>query len=281
MRTLIALLCLLPALVLGQSVKFDVLQSGQQSNVQTEQFHVFQTEGQFQTYWKAMTGENPVFRDIKWGTEFLIAVNLGQRSSGGYKVFVESIEKLRGEIVVTVVEVTPMGNTTSALTSPWEVVRVQRTSGNVRFNKIKRQASSGNIGWGGGGWDRTLRWKTFAAESTGGGSRARELAIPTASDFREYWKSSGYDGEAPVNSVDWSREMLVAIHLGAQSTTGFNVLVETVEAANDGIVVNYVKQVPSSDQRVTRTRTTPFIIVRVPKANRVYFNSRTWNSEGR
>lgn len=281
MRSIIALLCLLPALLFAQAVKFDVLQSGQQGNVQTEQFHVFQTEGQFQTYYKAMTGENASFRDVKWATEFLIAVNLGQRSSGGYKVFVESIEKQRGEIVVNVVEVTPVGNTTSVMTSPWEIVRVQRTSGNVRFNKVRRQAQSGNFGWGGGGgWDRTLRWKTFVAEPTGGGSRSRELAITSATDLREYWKLNGFEGDPPAGDVNWDREMLVAIHLGAQSTTGYDVLVETVEQGNDGIIVNYVKQVPAPGQRVTRTRTTPYVIVRVPKANRVYFNSRTWASEG-
>lgn len=280
MRAILLFLCLIPALLFAQTeVKFEVFQSGQQSNVQTEQFHVFQTEGQFQTYWKASTGEANAPRDVKWATEFLIAVNLGNKSSGGYKVFIESIERVRGELVVTVVELMPSGATTQAITSPWEIVKVQRTSGNIKFNKIKRQNPSGNFGQIGGGWDRSSRWRTFSSEISGGGPRSREVTIQNAVEFREYWKSISEE-ECPVNEVDWKQEMLVAIHLGNQSSTGYNVLVETVEMARDGIVVSYVKQVPASGQKVSRSRTSPYVIVRVPRASRVYFNSRTWASEG-
>lgn len=282
MRILWMLLCLLPALLFAQGpVKFDVYQSGQNGNITTEQFQVFQTEGQFQTYWKALTGDTSAPRDIKWANEFVIAVNLGTRNSGGYKVFVESIERVRGELVVTVVELTPLGLTSQALTSPWEIVRVQRTSGNIRFNKVKRQSSSGNLGQGGGGWEQSCRWRTFAAELTGGGSSSRELTIQSANQFRQYWKDMDFEGDCPASSVSWSDEMLVAIHLGNQSTSGYNVLVESVSYGRDGgLVVGYIKQVPAPGQRVTRGRTSPYIIVRLPKAARVYFNSRTWGSEG-
>lgn len=281
MRLLWMLICLIPVLLFAQGeVRFDVVQSGQMSQITTEQFQVFQTEGQFQTYWKANTGDSAAPRDIKWANEFVIAVNLGNRNSGGYKVFVQSIERLRGELVVTVVEMTPVGNTTQAITSPWEVVRVQRSAGNVRFNKVKRQSASGDFGLGGGGWDRGVRWRTFATETTGGGANARELTILGAAQFRQYWKDYEMEGDCPAGDIDWNQEMLVAIHMGNKSTSGYDVLVESVEFSRDGIVVNYVKQVPASGQRVSRKRTSPYILVRVPRAQRVYFNSRTWASEG-
>lgn len=274
---LVLLFALLGALGMAQGpVIFDTYQSGQYGNIDKEQYQVLQTEGQFQIYWKALTGEGNAPREINWSKEFLIAINLGQRSSSGYKVFVESIERVRGNPQVNIVEIAPNGPAGSVMTSPWIIIRVNRTPGNFSFNKIKR--TSGNTG-GGGGQDLSYRWRTYMCDTVGGGPRSREQAIQSAAEFREYWRGV-FEGDCPADEIDWSREMLVAIHLGNQSTTGYNVLVETVSPYRDGIGVTYVKQVPASGQRTARSRTSPYILIRVPRAARVYFESRTWASEG-
>lgn len=277
MRWIVVLaLTLLSSLLFAQGpVVFDTYQSGQHGNIDKEQNQVLLTEGAFQTYWKALTGESNAPREIKWNNEFLIAINLGQRPTNGYKVFVESIERVRGNLQVNIVEIAPGGVAGTVMTSPWTIIRVNRTPGNITFNKIKRTSGSG----GGGQVDVSYRWRTFMSDVTGGGPRSREQVINNAVEFREYWKAL-FEGDCPHQEIDWSREMLIAIHLGNQSTNGYNVLVETVSPYRDGIGVSYVKQVPASGQKVSRGRTSPYILIRVPRAGRVYFDSRTWASEG-
>lgn len=285
---IVTFLALMAAVSLAQiknnnAIQFDVLRSGEQSQITKEQMIVIQTEGDFQNYWRAAMGNTDYPRgEINWAKQFLIAVNLGTRNTGGYKVFVQSIERARSaELEVTVVELVPSGQTAQVVTSPYEIVRVDRAPGKVTFNRVKRNAPSTG-GNGGGNWNN-CRWRTFMSETTGGGSHAREIAIYNPQDFKEYWRDCfGASSDCPADQVDWNNEMLVAIHLGSQSSTGYNVLVESVTPLNDGIGVSYIKQVPATGQRVTRTKTSPYVIIRLPRTQgRILFDSRTWSSEGR
>src|SRR5436190_22891261 len=64
-------------------VNWRTYQRGLMSNSRATETYVFETEGQFQTYWKNVVGplggKLPT-GGINWATEKLVAVNLGQRA---------------------------------------------------------------------------------------------------------------------------------------------------------------------------------------------------------
>lgn len=60
--------------------------------------------------------------DIK--TASFVLLNLGEKSSGGYRIGVEKVEEFPDKIVVTVKEIKPDGLVTQALTYPYAVVKI-------------------------------------------------------------------------------------------------------------------------------------------------------------
>ena len=75
-------------------------------------------------FWSELgTGERPV---IDFTKDLVIAVAAGQRPTGGYEIAIESVNRVDGELSVSVVERTPSPNcvTTASLTQPVDVVVV-------------------------------------------------------------------------------------------------------------------------------------------------------------
>lgn len=120
-------------------VKFRTYKDGRNSQIEKFRTTIMNSQGDLQKYWAANTGEDPsqAPRDIDWNSERLIAINLGTRTTTGYSVFVKSIDRKDGNLVVTYVERKPPagGIVGQALTSPWTIVRMQRVAGNISFEK--------------------------------------------------------------------------------------------------------------------------------------------------
>ena len=140
----------------SQGPQFRTFAQGQQSNATGFRTEVLNTDGDLQRYWSRVVGQRPESapRDVKWGEEMLIAINLGQRSSLGYSVYVETIAKRRGELLVSVVEQKPAPGSMvgQAITSPWVIVRMnrqpeplvfQRREQTARFTETRRPAACG------------------------------------------------------------------------------------------------------------------------------------------
>jgi hypothetical protein len=75
-------------------------------------------------FWAELgTGERP---DVDFTKDLVIAVAAGQRPSGGYEIAIESVNRVDGELSVSVVERSPSPNcvTTASLTQPVDVVVV-------------------------------------------------------------------------------------------------------------------------------------------------------------
>lgn len=281
MRPLIALLAILIfAVTQAQTNPLDIIQwsplrMGEHSNIKQARTDVFQTAGQFETYWRDHTGSNDAPKDVNWATELVIAIHLGERSSGGYGVGIQSIKREGPSIVmVTYLERSPAGIASSVMTSPWMVIKVKRVAGSFSFKKVSQpngliiSDSMGPV------------WRTFMSEQTGGGNVSREVVITNEKDFQQYWRAV-FNEDAPRESIDWSREALIALHAGTQSSTGYDVLIDSVGQVPGGIRVCYVLKAPSVGQKVRRTPTSPFTIIRIPQfSGRVSFIRRTWNSEG-
>lgn len=57
-------------------------------------------------------------------TANFVILNLGEKSSGGYRIGIEKVEELPDKIVITVKELKPDGLVTQALTYPYAVVKI-------------------------------------------------------------------------------------------------------------------------------------------------------------
>jgi hypothetical protein len=77
----------------------------------------------------------PELPDIDFGQEMVVAVFMGERSTGGYEVEVASVIRTEKEIVVDVRETQPPSGSprTMALTQPYHIVVIERSPLPVRF----------------------------------------------------------------------------------------------------------------------------------------------------
>ena len=102
---------------------------------------VIYTENQWEEIWKKVQVLRlpvPELPKIDFEKEMIIAVFMGTRSSGGYEIEIKNISKTEKEIVVGVEEKEPSPDSlrTMALTSPYHVVIVKRSSLPVRFQSL-------------------------------------------------------------------------------------------------------------------------------------------------
>lgn len=273
---------------LERQVTFFNYQSGVNGRIETAETRVLQTEGDFQVYWSRLTGAAPSTtpRDVNWNENFLIAINLGRRSNGGYSVFVRAIERpFPNDLVVHYVERKPGPDTmtTQALTSPWTIVRVPRTPGNIRFAKSEELTSSGGVGAGG-----TVRlpggvtiipgtnppppiivvivepwpWWSYRAGRTAALDLAATTIIASANDFEWYWsRLTGVRSLAPP-TFDWARESLVGIR---GSSEGVRIAIEAVGLIRSGDLAVRYREEASVGARADSAKTIPYQVVRVPK----------------
>lgn len=274
---------------LERHVTFFNYQSGTNCRIETAETRVLQTEGDFQVYWSRLTGAAPSTtpRDVNWNDNFLIAINLGRRSNGGYSVYVRAIERpFPNELVVRYVERRPAPGTmsTQALTSPWTIVRVPRTPGNVRFAKTEETGALG-----GAGSDGSVRlpggvtiipgvnpppppilvvivepwpWWSYRAGRTGALDLAATTVIASGNDYEAYWsRLTGARSLAPP-TFDWNRENLVGIQ---GSSDVVRLAIEAVGLTRAGDLVVRYREAPMPGAKATTARTVPYHVLRVPK----------------
>lgn len=253
---------------------------GTQSLITQARNIVIQNQGAFDTYWKEHTGEARAPRDVDFNKELLIAVHLGQRTSGGYRVIIQSVQRTKpGEIKVSFVENAPApgGFTAAVMTSPFEIVRVERANavGSFVFEGRKRTGASELPVFG-----NDFSWRTYMADTIGGGPREFTRAVASAQEFEAYWSQIGQPGRAPTD-IDWNSEMLLVMHLGTRGTTGYDVLVDRLEVVPGGLVVHYLEKAPAEGQRTRVTATSPYVVIRLARyQGGLQFRKRIWRSDG-
>ncbi len=115
-----------------RTLQWEVVASGQQAvGVERPTFRLVRNETELRSIWNQLHGASlnvPPLPRADFGRETVLVVMMGQRPSGGYRVDVSDVSLEGGDLFVAVrfVEPAPDAVTTSALTSPWAVVRVLR-----------------------------------------------------------------------------------------------------------------------------------------------------------
>lgn len=117
----------------GTQLNWQPFMDGQQSANTRQGIQVLDSESAFRTYWQKTLRKDPMAapKNVNWSREKLVAINLGQRKSGGFRIHITRMVKGTDGIVrVTATEWTPTPGAyvTDALTSPWVIVKVDRMS---------------------------------------------------------------------------------------------------------------------------------------------------------
>jgi len=119
-----------------QSPTFRTIDKGVQSAIDVRRQVVVRTLPDWTTLWRH-TSDRPL-PPVDFGREMVIAVFVGSRPTAGYSVEVTSVEERDGKTVVSYRELAPARDAMTAqiLTSPYHIVAVPMSAGEVSFRKI-------------------------------------------------------------------------------------------------------------------------------------------------
>ncbi len=128
--------------------------TGYDSLIEVPQMFVLNTEIDFQNYFSKAFGGRAPWAGIDWYKYRLVAVHLGARQTTGFAVTVRNVTKNGAFGTIVAVEETPIpGQFVSRVeTSPFVIVRVERSVVQFSLDMTAKQAKSGIaiIGKGGG-----------------------------------------------------------------------------------------------------------------------------------
>lgn len=109
----------------------------------------------------------------------------------------------------------------------------------------------------------------FSAFRTGTNSRIQTQGMfdfSSEGEFQSYWsRSTGQSPAAAPRGVDWSRQKIVAIHLGRRPTGGYSVLVTKVERQVSFAMISAVERKPLPGQYVSEGETSPYVLLKVDR----------------
>jgi hypothetical protein len=269
-------------------IQWGTFQEGTHSRLRHAETRVLMTEGDWQVFWRRLTGNPPETapRGIDWNTEFLAAVALGERRTGGFRVFVDSIERgFTGGPVIRYVELTPGPGdfVTQAITSPYVIVRIGRFAGGpAAFARLTKERPGRDRWhdrwqpWFPSFWDpsfphhaafpRNVRYRLLDAGCQSGVVTTGTRIMNTPQDFRRYWVAILGDRRAaqtPKPHVDWATEYVAAIHLGVRSGSGHSVFVDSVVMINAGAL--QIRWFEIRPQVIGLGSSTPYALIAIPR----------------
>lgn len=117
----------------GRSLAFEPLSAGVHGGLFEAGLRVAETPEELSVLRAQITGRSVVAReedDVDLTDWIVIAVALGQRSTGGYGVAVVDVRFEDGAVVVYASETAPASDavTTQVVTAPWQVIAVERAA---------------------------------------------------------------------------------------------------------------------------------------------------------
>lgn len=291
-------------------VKWSTLQSGQNSKIKASMTRVINNEAEFQTYWASAMGQSPnsAPRNVDWLKEQVLAVHLGERNTGAYSVRVSRIERVHAaELMVTYVESAPGKRelTPTVITSPWTLIRMERTAGNLRFQKQTEErrypivvgrgcgccsACTCTPSWDSVGPVRGARlgepvgWRMWDGGAYSGISDYRVTVMRMVSDLGTYWSAHSGSNHSPFDKdpVRWGQEQLVALNLGKMYLPGYELVIDSVSRVRPGeVLVNYTVIYPGQQVGLARQGSSPYAIFRMERTNdRLVFVRRNFLPDG-
>lgn len=109
----------------------------------------------------------------------------------------------------------------------------------------------------------TLPMRTIDSGMTSNMDAGRQATAGSVEDWSKLWTL--HAGERTRPSVDFSREVVVAVFTGTRPTAGFSVQIVRVRQEGPALVVSYTETRPAPGSVAAQILTSPFHIVAVPR----------------
>ena len=104
---------------------------------------------------------------------------------------------------------------------------------------------------------------TLAQGSQSAVEERRETVVRTPAEWQMSWKWHGGSEAAPT--VDFAKEMVVAVFLGTKPTGGYRVEITGARREGQSLVIEYAERRPGPGTLVTQALTSPYHIVKLPR----------------
>ncbi|MBY0552592.1 MAG: protease complex subunit PrcB family protein [Candidatus Obscuribacterales bacterium] len=97
-----------------------------------------------------------------------------------------------------------------------------------------------------------------------------QQVVRTDAEWKKLWEKhkSTVLSQPPLPKVDFSKEMVIALYRGSQTSGGYTVSIVSVEDDGTNIVVTYKETDPSPGGVQLSAITQPFVLARVPVSNK-------------
>ena len=109
----------------------------------------------------------------------------------------------------------------------------------------------------------SIELRTIARGAQSNVDAPRQAVARTPAEWTALWRAHDYDKPAPT--IDFSREMVVAVFMGSRPTAGYTVEIVSVKEAGGSLIVSYREQSPARDALTAQVLTAPFHFAAVPK----------------
>jgi len=93
---------------------------------------------------------------------------------------------------------------------------------------------------------------------------ARQMVIRTPAEWQMVWQAHA-PADRQLPTVDFAREIVLAVFLGQRPTAGYGVEIVRTINANGTLIVDYVETKPAPGAVAAQLITSPFHLVAVPK----------------
>lgn len=114
------------------------------------------------------------------------------------------------------------------------------------------------------GANRTLDLRRIGQWTRTGIGESRRLVIRDANGWAQFWSELGV-GDRP--SVDFNRDVVVAVAAGQRPTGGYEIVVDRVAQSDGQLTVEVVERAPGPNCMTTASLTQPVDVVVVPAAD--------------
>lgn len=125
-------------------------------------------------------------------------------------------------------------------------------------------AAPSEQGYSAYGNDRSLDLRRLGQWTRTGIGESRRLVIRDANAWDQFWSELGV-GERP--SVDFNRDVVVAVAAGQRPTGGYEIAVERVTQSDGQLTVEVVERTPGPNCMTSASLTQPVDVVVVPAAD--------------
>lgn len=256
--------------------RWSTFQGGTYSQIKNFETRVISTEGAWQTYWRTLTGNSPATapKGIDWAREELWVVAAGERRTGGSSLYIRSVQHVdaRNVQVEYVMTTSQGGMSTQAVTSPYAVIRVERTGGVPKFVRC----DDSQLFPGGStvllpsyyeDTVRPLRWNLLERGSQSNVGREGTFALASRNEFSRYLESAFPRDEemAKLESrVRWHSDMILAIHTGSRNRpTSIEIETATVDQYGRVMITWFEREARSDNPQ----RCQPYLLMSFPRTS--------------